>query len=54
MNNQSRWLIDHDQIIVFEKHVERDLLWHRLKLLGRRFGELNLVTAANNLAWSTA
>jgi len=49
MNNEPRGLVDHDEIIVFEENRKRDLLWQGLDLFQRRFGELNLVAASNDV-----
>ena len=51
MNNKPRRLVHHNEIIVFEENLKRDLLWQGLDLFQWRFGELNLVAASTDLAW---
>src|SRR4029453_11111762 len=51
MNDKPRRLIDDDEVVVFEEYLKRDRLWQRLDLFQGRLGELNLITASNNLAW---
>jgi len=51
MDDKARRLVDHDQIIVFEENLKRDLLWQGLDLFQRWLGELDLVAISNNLAW---
>jgi hypothetical protein len=51
MNDKPRRLIDDDEVVVFEEYLKRDRLWQRLDLFQRWLGELNLITASNNLAW---
>src|SRR5436309_15523236 len=51
MNDETRGLVDHDEIIVFEENLKRDLLWQCLDLVRRWLGELNLIAASNDLAW---
>src|ERR1044072_66929 len=48
MNDEAGWLVDYDQIIVFEDDLQRDLLWHRLELFQRRFGQLNLISTMDD------
>ena len=52
MNNEPRRLVDHDEIIVFEENRKRDRLWQGLDLFKRRFGELNLIAASNDVTWT--
>ena len=40
MNDKPRRLIHHNEIIVFEENLKRDLLWQGLDLFQWRFGEL--------------
>jgi hypothetical protein len=51
MNNKASRLVDHKEIIVFEKDLKRDLLRQGLDLFQRRLGELNLIATSNDLAW---
>jgi len=51
MNDKPRRLVDHDEIIVFEENLKRDLLRQGVDLFQRRLDELNLIAASNDLAW---
>src|SRR5206468_7083711 len=51
MNDKPRRLVDHDEIIVFEKDLKGNLLRQGLDLFQRRLGQLNLIAASNDLAW---
>ena len=51
MNDKPRRFVEHDEIIVFEENLKRDLLWQCLYLFQRRLGELDLIAASNDLAW---
>src|SRR3546814_8132227 len=53
MDDQPRGLVDHDQMLVLEHHVERDRL--RLVMRGRRLGHVDRETLARDrLARRTA
>jgi hypothetical protein len=51
MNDKPGRLVDHDEIIVFEKNLKGDLFWQGLDLFQWRLGEFNLIADSNNLAW---
>src|SRR5215471_8927227 len=51
MNDQSRRFIDHDQIVVFVKNVERNRLRFDVDLFRRWLGDLNAVAETNGIAW---
>ena len=52
MNHHPRWLIDDEKVVVFEKHIERNVFGLVLNLFERRQRDLNQIVPADQLAWS--
>src|SRR5947208_14303902 len=52
MNDKPRRFVEHHEITVFEENLRRDLLWQCLYLFQRRLGELDLILASYDFAFS--
>ncbi len=50
MNDHSCRLVDHKKIVIFEQNLERDFFWNGFDFLEGRFGQLNHIVSANELA----
>ena len=50
MNYHAGGLVDYDEICIFKKNVERDLLWLIVDLFQRRLDEIDLVTRTYEIA----
>ncbi len=50
MNYHSGGLVDYDEIGIFKKNVERDLLWLIIDLFQRRLDEIDIVTRTHEIA----
>lgn len=51
MNHQTRWFVDHDQVVVFVKNVERDRLRLIVDFFRRWLVDFDAISGMDEIAW---